>query len=201
MSNTRSRNTSIVAFVLAVAALAWLSGCVPVMVGAAVGGATLVATDRRSVGAQADDEAIELQIANDVRALYGDSVHVNVTSYNAIVLLTGEVPDQGVYASIGNAAAKAAPKTVRVRSVHNELAVGPLTTLQQRTNDTFITSKVKARFVEERKFAPNHVKVVTERGVVYLMGLVRRDEGSAAAQIASTTTGVVRVVTLFEYIN
>jgi osmotically-inducible protein OsmY len=174
-----------------------LTGCVPVIVAAGVGGATLVATDRRSVGAQADDEAIELKIANEVAARYGEAVHVNATSYNGIVLLTGEVPDQGVYASIGNIAAS----TDRVRSVHNDLAIGPLTPLSTRSNDTFITSKVKARFVEANKFAANHVKVVTERGVVYLMGIVRRDEADSAAQIASTTQGVVRVIKVFEYLN
>ena len=174
-----------------------LTGCVPVIVAAGVGGATLVATDRRSVGAQADDEAIELKIANEVAARYGETVHVNATSYNGIVLLTGEVPDQGAYASIGNIAAS----TDRVRSVHNDLAIGPLTPLSTRSNDTFITSKVKARFVEANKFAANHVKVVTERGVVYLMGIVRRDEADSAAQIASTTQGVVRVIKVFEYLN
>jgi len=172
-----------------------LTGCVPVIVAAGVGGATLVATDRRSVGTQADDEAIELKIANEIAARYGESVHVNATSYNGIVLLTGEVPDQGVYASIGNIATS----TDRVRSVHNDLAIGPLTPLSARSNDTFITSKVKARFVEANKFAANHVKVVTERGVVYLMGIVRSNEADAAAQIASTTQGVVRVIKVFEY--
>jgi osmotically-inducible protein OsmY len=172
-----------------------LSGCLPVVVAAGVGGATLVATDRRSVGTQADDDAIELKIANEIAARYGETVHVSATSYDGIVLLTGEVPDQGVYASIGNIAAT----TDRVRSVHNDLAIGPLTPLSARTNDTFITSKVKARFVEANKFAANHVKVVTERGVVYLMGIVRPAEADAAAQLASTTTGVVRVIKLFEY--
>jgi osmotically-inducible protein OsmY len=156
-----------------------------------------VATDRRSVGAQADDEAIELKIANEIAARYGDTVHVSATSYNGIVLLTGEVPDQGVYASIGNIAAS----TDRVRSVHNDIAIGPATPLSTRSNDTFITSKVKARFVEASKFAPNHVKVVTERGVVYLMGIVRRQEADDAAQLASTTSGVVRVIKVFEYLG
>ena len=174
-----------------------LSGCVPVIVAAGVGGATLVATDRRSVGAQADDEAIELKISNEIGARYGESVHANATSFNGIVLLTGEVPDQGAYASIGNIAAS----TARVRSVHNDLAIGPLTPMSARTNDTFITSKVKARFVEANKFAANHVKVVTERGVVYLMGIVRRDEADSAAQLASTTSGVVRVIKVVEYLN
>jgi osmotically-inducible protein OsmY len=185
------------ALVAALAASPFLSSCVPVIVAAGVGGATLVATDRRSVGAQADDEAIELKIANTVGARYGESVHVNATSYNGVVLLTGEVPDQAAYASIGNIAAT----TERVRSIHNDLAIGPLTPLSARTNDTFITSKVKARFVEANKFAASHVKVVTERGVVYLMGIVRHQEGNAAAQIASTTSGVARVITLFDYLD
>ncbi|HYT96627.1 MAG TPA: BON domain-containing protein [Casimicrobiaceae bacterium] len=185
------------ALAAAFAASPLLSGCVPVIVAAGVGGAALVATDRRSVGAQADDEAIELKVANAVGARYGESVHVNATSYNGVVLLTGEVPDQAVYASIGNIAAT----TERVRSIHNDLAIGPLTPLSARTNDTFITSKVKARFVEANKFAASHVKVVTERGVVYLMGIVRRQEGNDAARIASTTSGVARVITVFDYLD
>ena len=172
-----------------------LPGCVPVMVAGAAAGATLVATDRRSVGAQADDEAIELKISTNINNRYGDRVHAISTSYNGIVLLSGEVPDQETWSSIGNLA----KNTERVRSVSNELAIGPNTTLEQRSNDTFITSKVKARFVEANKFSATHVKVVTERGIVYLMGIVRRDEGDAAGQIAATTSGVVRVVKLFEY--
>ena len=124
-------------------------------------------------------------------------MHAISTSYNGVVLLSGEVPNSEIAASIGNLA----KNTERVRSVHNELVVGPNTTLQERSSDTFITSKVKSRFVEANKFSATHVKVVTERGIVYLMGIVRRDEGDAAAQIASTTSGVVRVVKLFEYMN
>ncbi|HEY4139046.1 MAG TPA: BON domain-containing protein [Casimicrobiaceae bacterium] len=184
----------IVAIVAATSPL-FLTGCLPMVVAAGVGGAALVATDRRSVGAQADDEGIELKIGNEVGARYSDTVHVNATSYNGIVLLTGEVPDQGAYASIGNIAAS----IDHVRSVHNDLAIGPLTPLSARTNDTFITSKVKARFVEANKFAANHVKVVTERGVVYLMGIVSRPEADVAAQLASTTAGAVRVIKVFEY--
>lgn len=173
-----------------------VSGCVPILVAGAVGGTALVATDRRSVGAQADDEAIELKISNNIGTGYGDRVHVSVTSYNGIVLLTGEAPTQELVTSI----AEIARTTAKVRIVHNEVAVRPVTELGSRSNDTYITSKVKARFVEANKFSATHVKVVTERQVVYLMGLVRRDEGDAAAQIASTTSGVVRVVKLFEYI-
>lgn len=190
---------SITAAVLAacIATVALLSGCAPVLVAGAVGGAALVATDRRSVGAQADDEAIELKIANAVNTRYGDRAHAIATSYNGILLLSGEVPDQETQASIGNIA----KNTDRVRTLHNELAVGPNADLSVRSNDTFITSKVKTRFVEVNKFSTTHVKVVTQRGIVYLMGIVRPNEGTDAAYIASTTTGVVRVVKLFEYQN
>ena len=174
-----------------------LSGCLPLVVGAAVGGTALVATDRRSVGAQADDEAIELKFANVRSNRYGDRVHVNVTSFNGIVLLTGEVPDASVKADL----ASIARTTDRVRVVHDEMVIGPPTELSARTNDTLITSKVKARFVEHNRFSATHVKVVTERGIVYLMGIVRRDEADSAGQIAATTSGVVRVVKLFEYMN
>jgi len=172
-----------------------LSGCVPVVVAAGAGGAALVASDRRTAGAQLEDENIELKILDQVMKVYGDKVHVNVTSYNGIVLLTGEVPDTGTAASIGGFA-KGTPK---VTSVHNELVVAPLSTLGQRTNDTYVTSKVKARFVEVNRFPPNAVKVVTERGVVYLMGIVTRAEGEAAGDIAGTTAGVSRVVKIFDY--
>jgi osmotically-inducible protein OsmY len=172
------------------------AGCAPLVVGAAVGGTALVATDRRSVGAQADDEAIELKIANVRSTRYGDRVHVNVTSYNGVVLLTGEVPDEAVK----QAMAELARTTDRVRRVQDEMVIAAPTTLGERTNDTFITSKVKANFVEANRFSASHVKVVTERGVVYLMGLVNRGEGDDAGRIAAGTSGVVRVVKVFEYI-
>ena len=170
------------------------SGCVPLVVGAAVGGTALVATDRRSVGAQADDEGIELKYAQSRSNRFGDAVHVNVTSYNGVLLLTGEVPDAATKAAL----AELARTTDRVRHVHDETAVRPPTPMSERTNDTYITSKVKARFVEQNKFSATHVKVVTERGIVYLMGLVRPDEADAAAQVAASTSGVARVVKLFE---
>jgi osmotically-inducible protein OsmY len=170
------------------------SGCVPLVVGAAVGGTALVATDRRSVGAQADDEAIELKYAQSRSNRFGDAVHVNVTSYNGVVLLTGEVPDAAIKAAL----AELARTTDRVRRVHDEIAVRAPTPMSERTNDTYITSKVKARFVEQNKFSATHVKVVTERGIVYLMGLVRPEEADAAAQVAASTSGVARVVKLFE---
>lgn len=181
---------------LALSVASALCSCVPVVVAGAAGGAALVATDRRTAGAQVDDEGIELKIVTQAENLYGERAHVNVTSYNGLVLLTGEVPDQGAWASLG-AFAKAQSK---VKSVQNELVVAPPTNLSQRSNDTYITSKVKARMVEANKFPPNAVKVVTERGVVYLMGIVNRSEGTSAGDIAATTDGVARVVKVFEYI-
>jgi osmotically-inducible protein OsmY len=195
MPNIRSLAAAVALATAASATL--LTGCVPLVVGGAVAGTALVATDRRSVGAQADDEAIELKISNAINSQYGESVHAISTSYNGIVLLSGEVPTQEIWSSIGNLARN----TVKVRSVYNELAVGPNADMSVRSNDTYITSKVKTRFLEATKeFSATHVKVVTQRGIVYLMGIVTRPEGDAAARIASTTTGVVRVVKLFEYI-
>ncbi|MEO5764870.1 MAG: BON domain-containing protein [Casimicrobiaceae bacterium] len=194
---TEIRSLTVALALAAATSAALLGGCVPLLVAGAVGGTALVATDRRSVGAQADDEAVELKLSNAINAQYGDSVHAIATSYNGILLLSGEVPNQGVFASIGNLA----KDTPRVRTVHNELAVGPNADLSVRSNDTLITSKVKTRFLEANQtFSATQVKVVTQRGVVYLMGIVTRTEGDAAAKIASTTGGVVRVVKLFEYI-
>jgi osmotically-inducible protein OsmY len=185
-----------IALASAVAAIL-LQGCVPIVIGAAVGGTAMVATDRRTTGTQVDDELIEDKIALNIRERFKGDFHVNVTSYSGIVLLTGEVPAETAKADI----AELARTTPKVRAVQNELVVGAVTDLGSRSNDTLITSKVKTRFVEANKFQINHVKVVTERGVVYLMGVVRRDEGDAAAEIASTTSGAQRVVKVFEYVG
>ncbi len=187
-----------VAAALAVlAALPALQGCVPAIVAAGVGATALVATDRRSTGAQVDDQSIELKIGTAVNGKYGAEVHVNATSYNGLVLLTGEVPNKTVEDDVVNVART----TDRVRKVDNYLVIGPATEIGARSNDSYITSKVKARFVESDKFSATHVKVVTERAVVYLMGIVTRAEGEDAARLASTTAGVARVVKLFEYTN
>jgi osmotically-inducible protein OsmY len=173
------------------------SGCVPLLVGGAIAGGAAVATDRRSAGAQLDDEVIEDKTSLAINERFKGDFHVNVTSFNAIVLLTGEVPAEAAKADIE----KLARSTPKVRAVQNELLVGPVTSLSSRSNDSFITSKVKARFVEAAKFQINYVKVVTERSTVYLMGMVKREEGDAAAEIARTTDGVQRVVKVFEYIS
>jgi len=174
-----------------------LNGCIPMAIAGVVATAQ-IATDRRTTSAQLDDEFIEDKAIAQISDRLKSDIHVNVTSYNGIALLTGEVPTE----PSKNEAAQIVRSMPKVRITQNELVVGPTTSLSARTNDTVITSKVKSRFVEAHsKFQINHVKVVTERSVVYLMGIVRRDEGDAASEIARTTSGVERVVKVFEYIS
>jgi osmotically-inducible protein OsmY len=177
----------------AIALVPVLNGCVAAAVGAAAGGGYLVGEDRRPAAVMTDDEGIELRAQNRVSEKFPNA-HINTTSYNKLVLLSGEVP---------NDAAKAeAERIVRgvegVRGTYNELTVGPPTALSARANDSYVTSKVKTRFLDGRRFNPVHVKVVTESGTVYLMGLVKRQEADDATELARTTTGVQRVVRLFE---
>ncbi|MEP7183222.1 MAG: BON domain-containing protein [Betaproteobacteria bacterium] len=188
---------SAVAMALAVGATPFVAGCVPAVIAVGVGAGALVVADRRSTGAQLDDQTIEVKVSTAAGSKYGDKIHLNVISYNGNVLLTGEAPTITVADDI----AKTAKATDRVRSVQNEIVIGATTDLGARSNDTVITSKVKARFVEANKFHANYVKVVTERSVVYLMGIVSRQEADAAAEIAATTSGVARVVKVFEYPN
>lgn len=181
----------------AIALSTLLAGCVPMLVAGAAGTA-LVATDRRSAGAQLDDTTIEAKVGQFARSRWGDRAHVSVTSYNGVVLFTGEVPDEAGKAAL----TEFAKGTDRVRSVQNELVVAPPSELGSRSNDTYLTSVVKTRFLEATdRFSATHVKVVTDRGVVYLMGLVRRAEADAAAQIAASTKGVARVVKVVESID
>lgn len=172
-----------------------LAGCAAVVIGAAVGAGTLVAMDRRSASVQAGDQAIEAKVTKACSDRWGLTAHINVTSYDQKVLLTGEVPSQ----QVKDEAERIAKSTEQVRGVTNELLVGPESTVGTRTRDSYITSKVKARLVESKKFDAKNVKVVTERGVVYLLGLVSPTEGDAAAGVAASTSDVVRVVKLFEY--
>ena len=174
-----------------------LVGCAVIAIGAAAGAGTLVVMDRRSASVRAGDQAIESKVAKAAADLWNVSagVHLNVTSYDGKVLLTGEVPTPAIRDEIG----KIASSQEYVRSVTNELLVGPETLLAARTQDSYITSKVKTRLIEAKKFDANNVKVVTERRLVYLMGLVSATEGDAAAEVAAKTSDVARVVKLFEY--
>jgi osmotically-inducible protein OsmY len=182
--------------VIAIGFATQLSACFPVVAGGvAAGGA--VAADRRTSGIYVEDEGIELKSLKKMETNLGENAHVNVTSYNRNVLLTGEVPD-----AAAKAKAEALVKEVQnVRTISNEIAVGPKTSIGSRSSDTYITSKVKTKFVTENKFPANYVKIVTENSVVYLLGLVKKAEGDAAGEIASDTDGVSRVVKVFEYIE
>jgi len=173
-----------------------LSGCAAAVVGgAAVGG--MMALDRRTVGTQVEDEGIELRAGNRIHGIYGDKVHVNVTSYNRQVLLTGEVPS----AEVRDVVEKTVAVEQNVRSVVNDLAVMPNSTIGQRSNDTFITGKVRASLVDAKDLSANSFKVVTERNVVYLMGRVSQREAGRATAIARGITGVSKVVRVFEYLT
>ena len=184
--------TSLAAATLAVA----LSGCAPLIIGGAAVGA-LVTLDRRTPGAQLDDETIELRGAARLRETLGDRVHININSYNRQVLLTGEVPNE--------AAKQTAEQTVsrvdNVKGIVNELAVMSGTTLAQRSSDTLVTAKVRASLVDARDLYVSAFRVVTERGTVYLMGRVTQREADRATQMVRTIPGVQRVVRIFEIIT
>jgi len=171
-----------------------LQACVEMAVVGA-GAAALSAMDRRTTGAQVDDEGIELRATNRISERFGKRVHVNVTSFNRSVLVTGEVPDASAKAEIE----KIITGTANVRSVTNDLQVAGGSALSSRAGDATITGKVKARFLDANKFNALHVKVVTEAAVVYLMGVVTESEAAAAVDIARTTGGVRKVVKVFEY--
>jgi len=186
-----------IAFLLSSLTLAagLLAGCVPVLIGAAGGMAATTIDDRRRTGVQIDDEGIELRAGNRISERYSDQVHVNATSYNYNLLLTGEVPDAKVREDIEKIA-RAVPG---VRGVSNELEIAGISSLGARTNDSYITSKVKASFIDARKFSPVHVKVISENGVVYLLGIVLEQEANDAVELARTVGGVRKVVKIFEY--
>jgi osmotically-inducible protein OsmY len=156
---------------------------------------TFSALDRRSTGTMIDDEGIELRATNRIEERFGKSVHVNVTSYNRSVLVTGEVPNQAAKAEIE----KIIASTGTARGVTNELQVADGTSLASRASDTTITGKIKARYLDANKFNTLLVKVVTENGVVYLMGIVTDAEANDAAELARTTAGVRKVVKVFDY--
>ena len=176
----------------------FLVGCVPMFaVGTAAGTGAYISEDRRTSGMFIEDEGIELKGSRRIYQQFGDKVHINITSYNRMVLLTGEAPTETIKADIE----KLIMGVDNVRKIFNEIAVAGNTSLASRSNDTLITSKVKARFLTERKFQINHVKIVTENEVVYLLGVVTRQEADNAAEIASSTSGVKKVVKVFEYLN
>jgi len=172
-----------------------LQGCLPI-VAAGAGAGALMANDRRSSGAYVEDESLEWKIEGQISDRYGDRAHVNAVSFNRIVLLAGEAPDQATKDEL----TRIASDNANVRNVVNDVVIGPHSSVSSRSNDVLITSKVKGRFVDAATFGVAHVKVYTEAGTVFLMGLVTRREADAATDLARTTSGVAKVVRVFEYI-
>jgi osmotically-inducible protein OsmY len=181
----------------ALIAASGLSGCAALLVGGAVVGGSLLVTDRRTSGAQIEDQAIELKSNTRVREILGDRGHVNVTSYNRMVLLSGEVPTDADKAAIEQSVAK----VDNARSVVNELAVMTASSLSNRSNDALVTSKVKATLVDAGDISATAFKVVTERGTVFLMGRVTEREAERASDLTRSISGVQKVVRVLEVIS
>jgi osmotically-inducible protein OsmY len=187
---------SLLAIALIATAAATLSACVPLVVGGAAMSA-MVAVDRRTSGAQLEDEGIELRGASRLRDTFGDRAHINITSYNRQVLLTGEVPNDAARQQ----AEQVISRVENVKTIVNELAPTGNTTLVQRSSDVLITGKIKASLVDAKDLYAGAFKVVTERGTVYLMGRVTPQEADRATSIARQIDGVQRVVRIFEVIG
>ena len=172
-----------------------LQGCAPVLIGAGGAAAYSSLEDRRSTGTQLDDESIEVRASNRITDRFGDRAHVNVTSYNRIALITGEVADERSREEVE----KIVLAVPGVRAATNDAQVAGISSYAARTNDSYLTTKVRGRLFDTKRVSPVHVKVVTEAGVVYLMGLVTEPEADEAVEIARTTGGVRKVVKVFEY--
>lgn len=182
---------------LAFASLATISGCGLLVVGGTAATTAVVATDRRTAGEQVEDQAIEMKVAAEMRRLFEDQARIAATSYAGLVLLTGDVPTE----ADKQKAQKAAAGVEKVNKVINELRVGALTPLSVRSNDTWITSKVRTALINTKEVPSRTITVQTEKGVVYLLGKVTSDEGQRAAIAASRISGVNKVVKLFEIVS
>lgn len=196
-SNWQKLQRPLATIALCGAATISLQACFPLVVGGAVAMGGMSATDRRTLGAQTEDKAIDLKGGARIGNLIGDAGHVNINSFNRKVLLTGEVRDQ----QMKDAVEREAAAIEGVQSVVNELEISGTSSITSRTSDTIITGKVKASLVDTKDISANLYKVVTERGIVYLMGRVTQREGKIAGEVASGVSGVTKVVKVFEYIE
>ena len=185
------------AAVIVVASVAQLVGCAPLLLGGAVVGGTMIVTDRRSSATQLEDQLIEVKANSRIREVVGERGRASSTSYNRLVLLTGDVVTEADKAAIEQAISK----VDNVKSVVNELVVMGSLSLGSRTNDALISTKVKASIVDTKDLYANSVKVVTERGVVYLLGRVTEREATQAANVARGVSGVQKVVRVFEILS
>ena len=191
---TRFRPAALIA---ALATTTLFTACAPLVVGGAMVGGTLMATDRRTSGTQIEDQSIEVKASNRVHDAIGDRAHVNVVSYNRQVLITGEASSEADRATIE----QAVQRVENVRQTYNEVGVMGVSSLTSRSNDVLITSLVKASFVDSKDLYANAVKVTTERGVVYLMGRVTEREAERASDLARSINGVQKVVKVVEIVS
>jgi osmotically-inducible protein OsmY len=191
---SKMNKQTLLKLILSTALISQITACVPIVVGGAAATGAMAA-DRRTSGIYVEDENIELKAVKKMETNLGENAHVNVTSYNRNVLLTGEVP----VAESKSKAENLVKEITNIRSITNEITVEPKSSIGSRSNDSYITSKIKTKFVTENKFPANYVKVVTENGVVYLLGIVTNKEADDAVEIARNTDGVTKVVNLFEY--
>ena len=196
--SARARPSTLLrSLLLALAAGTTLSACAPLLIGGAIWGGSMVVTDRRTSGTQIDDQAIELKSVRRIADVIADRGHVNVTSYNRLVLITGEVPTEADKTAVE----QAVMRIENVRSIVNELTLTAPSSLSARSNDTLMTSKVKASMVDAKDIQSNAFKVVSERSVVYLMGRVTEREANRAADVARGVSGVQKVVKVFEVVS
>lgn len=178
-----------------IAVLPFLQACIPLIVGAGVGAGVMMAEDRRSNATILEDQTIEVKAKNRFEETYQDKLHATVTSYNRYVLITGQAPTEEIRQDLTTIVLE----VENVRNVQNEVIVAGKASFTSRSSDTFTTSSVKGRLARNKEIGANNVKVITENGAVFLMGLVTRMEAESAAQTAATTSGVQRVVKVFEY--
>src|SRR5258706_996934 len=182
-------------------AIMFAAGCAPLLLGGAMVGGVAVATDRRSVGIQLEDEAIEARVSHAIAArcdkIERDVQRINITSYNRRVLLLGQAPSEAVRDEVG----RIAERTENVRVVNNELTIGPAAPFTTGVNDAGISTRVRAALLNDKDMRSGVVAVTTERNVVYLLGRVTEAEGDLAAKVVARTQGVARVVQLFDYVT
>ncbi|MBI5006633.1 MAG: BON domain-containing protein [Nitrosomonadales bacterium] len=184
-------------FVFLFVVVGLLQGCAVPVVAAGVGAGAMMSADRRSTGTMVEDDTIESKAQKRIDDKYKDASHVSVTAFNRFALITGTAADENAKMDIE----RIVGSIPNVKGIANELSTGQASGLAKHGDDSRITGNVKLRFVKSTAFKADHVKVVTENGVVYLMGLVTRAEADAASDIASTTANVAKVVRVFEYID
>ena len=174
-----------------------LQSCIPLMVGAGVGAGVMMAEDRRTNATILEDQTIEIKARNRISEKYNDQGNISVTCFNRFILLTGQAPTEEIKQDVSVLVLE----VPNVRNVQNEIVVGGNSSTTSHASDALLTSQVKGRLSQNKDVGASHVKVVSENGTVFLMGLVTRAEADAAAQTASTTSGAQRVVKVFEYLD